>query len=98
MLSGGTHANVASRLGWEATAWGTVRTENVLSWFWRISLADPGDEAITVVIEPSFKVMSGPWILASTANDWLGLEPSSRSEPIIGRPTGPGGNLLLDLE
>lgn len=98
MLLGGTHATVASGFGWEAAAWGTVRTENVLSCFWRISLADSGDEAITVVIEPSFKVMSGPWILASSASDW-GLEPRSRSEPIIGRPVGPGGCLfLVDLE
>ncbi|KAF3662046.1 hypothetical protein FXO37_12633 [Capsicum annuum] len=98
MLSGGTHANVASLFGWDSTASGTVRAENVLSCFWRISLADSGEEAMIVVIEPSFRVMRGPWILDSSASDRLGLEPSSRIEPIIGRPAGPGGSFMLDLK
>lgn len=89
---------MASGLGWDVTASGTMRADNVLSCFWRISLAVSGEEAITVVIEPSFRVMRGPWILASSASDWLGFEPSWRSEPIIGRPVGPGGSsFFVDL-
>lgn len=89
---------MASGFGWAVTASGTTQAENVLSCFWRISLAVSGEEAITVVTDPSFRVMRGPWILASSASDRLGLDPRLRSEPIIGRPVGPGGSFLLDFE
>lgn len=89
-----THANVASGFGWAATAAGTTRAEKVSSCLWRISLATSAEETTMVVSEPSCRVMRGPCVLASSASDWLGFEPSSNSEPIIGRPVGPGGSFL----
>jgi len=60
-------------------------------------LATSADETTMVVSEPSCRVMRGPCFLASSASDWLGFVPSFKSEPIIGRPVGPGGS-FLDLE
>ncbi|KAJ4950173.1 hypothetical protein NE237_027005 [Protea cynaroides] len=40
--------------------------------------------------------MSGPCSLASFASDSLGLLPSSKRLPTMGRGTGPGGSFLLD--
>ncbi|MCD7449955.1 hypothetical protein HAX54_002481 [Datura stramonium] len=74
-----------------------MRAEKVSSCLWRISLATSAEETTMVVSEPSCRVMSGPWVLASWASDWLGFEPSSNSDPITGRPVGPGGS-FLDLE
>lgn len=88
---------MASGFGWEATATGMMRAEKASSCLWRISLATSAEETTMVVSEPSCRVMRGPCVLASSASDWFGFEPSSNSEPIIGRPVGPGGS-FLDLE
>ncbi|KAJ4951517.1 hypothetical protein NE237_028349 [Protea cynaroides] len=40
--------------------------------------------------------MSGPYFLASFASDSLGLLPSSKRFPKMGRGTGPGGSFLPD--
>lgn len=92
-------------LSWSSTwaALGTVLLEKARSCFWRTSFAKAGDEMTTVVFRPSFKLMIGPWILASSARDLWGLSPSFRRFPMTGSGAGPGGSfgpalLLLSSE
>ena len=53
------------------------------------------DEVMTIVVVwPSFRVMIGPYILASSARDLWGWSPSLWRFPMIGSGTGPGGRFL----
>lgn len=56
-------------------------------------MAAVGEEMIIVVIEPSFRVMMGPWSFASLASDLCGLLSRLRRLPRIGMGFGPGGSL-----
>lgn len=71
--------------------------EKARSCFWRTSLAKADEEITTVVIRPSFKLMIGPWVFASSASDLWGLSPSFRRLPTTGSGAGPGGRFDLVL-
>lgn len=55
------------------------------------------EEMTTVVNWPSFRLMTGPWVLASLAKDWCGRSPSKWRFPIRGKGAGPGGCFLALL-
>ena len=67
--------------------------ERKRSFFWRTSSAMAAEETTTVVTLPSFRVMSGPCVLASSVSDSWGLSPSLNRLPTIGSGVGPGGSV-----
>ena len=50
------------------------------------------EDATIVLTWPSLRVISGPYVLANSASDSLGLLPSFNRLPITGSGTGPGGS------
>lgn len=77
---------------------GIMRLEKESSWVWRITRAKGAEETTTVVIQPSFRLMIGPWTLASLVSDLWGRGPSSRRFPITGSGLGPGGSFPTELD
>ncbi|KAJ0435114.1 hypothetical protein HanIR_Chr17g0889691 [Helianthus annuus] len=44
-----------------------------------------------MVVLPSLRDISGPYVLLKAANEWCGLSPSLKMFPMIGSGYGPGG-------
>lgn len=90
---------ITENLWWFSTwtARGTALLEKIWSFLFNTSWAALEEEMTMVVVLPSFKDITGPYVLERDVSVLWGLLPKSRRFPMIGRGRGPGGGGLALL-